>query len=786
MVALKKPEARAATGALRTRDRNMIVFDMLEYLPLLNSIPPGLEHWNAAGVGILPGLARRRGDDGPALVQEQPGFYLGIAPDMRAAARDAARFAADRYAAWLDARGNPGETEFRKRHFTIAVGGGNTVKNEYKALLKYHVRDFDWIDHVRFFLLEETCNTSNWESARDGLVSTFIEPLARRLIVTRGARELTEQLELGRGASYEEITRRIVERMVFPIDMRTVEKAAKRGDRDLAVKHAKQEAQRYQRLLRQLLGPSMAFDMIISGVGKDGGIGAFSPYTPELKTKKPGVLAIEKADGAISVTLNRGFMTAADGISLIISGSLKLRALGRFEMEDSAAFEQTVMETPIRMLRETPEIAQKVYIFADDRALLFEEGSFSYQQNGKTIEIKSEVRDGDEEHGVHILLVHGFMGLYSYINLLIRLPSAWRVSALRRGTHAKTLPDAEVFPHYADTLRKMILQNWRSKRPTPICCHSFAGSISDHLLLSVLDDYGGELPDYRRLKAEDRRLVDAMRAAGIIHIATWAPSDICHIKPNIASLRARRRGKTPPESDMPEQVYEFDSQGRPRLNREHAEGLMSTPAALEKMMKLPGIEGAINALNLAVRHLVSRVDLQKLMKQQESPYGHRLLGGRVLKKVSFYGVLKEINAALHDPHEYQNRHLRALDAVVKYDIPCLVIVHRDDMMVSATRHQQEHEYLLAQRLKKERVKRERDLQVPVSLLLLEPDEPEPSDEFVDPHFLILSTTKGGGSNARKVTAAITAFVNDNVARAMRAGKVKPLASVDKRVLSSGG
>ncbi len=100
-------------------------------------------------------------------------------------------------------------------------------------------------------------------------------------------------------------------------------------------------------------------------------------------------------------------------------------------------------------------------------------------------------------------------------------------------------------------------------------------------------------------------------------------------------------------------------------------------------------------------------------------------------------------------------------------------------MVSASRHSQEHDYLVAQRMKREGVKRERDLQVPVSLLLLERSEPEPSDEFVDPHFLILSTTKGGGSNARRVTAAITDFVNDNVARAIAAGEVGELASVGK-------
>lgn len=150
-----------------------------------------------------------------------------------------------------------------------------------------------------------------------------------------------------------------------------------------------------------------------------------------------------------------------------------------------------------------------------------------------------------------------------------------------------------------------------------------------------------------------------------------------------------------------------------------------------------------------------------------------------MSKVSIYGVLKEINAALHHPEEYQNRHLKALDALIKYDIPYLVLIHKEDMMVSANRHKQEHQYLLAARLKKEGVKRERDLEVPVSLVLLDQNKNELSDDLIDPHFLIMSTTREGGSNARKVTAAMTSFAHENVARAIETGQVKPLDSVEK-------
>ena len=756
----------------------MTISHMLDWMPWLHSLPMGLEPWIAC-LGILPGLARRRGSEKHLLVQETAGFHLGISPEIRATGRHAAQVAADKYKAWLSGEDHPDDSDFKRRYFTIAVGGGNTVKNEYKALLKHHFHAIDWLSHVRFFFLEETCNADNWESTRTGLLTTFLEPLARKLIASKGTRELTETLDLSRGASREELVQRIVEVMTYPIDASNVERSIRRGDLEAALESARREARRYQSLLRKLLGPSMSFHLIISGFGRNGGIGAFPPYTPALKKKKPAVIVVENPSGAISVALNRGVLTAAETISLIVSGSLKLRALGRFEMEDSAAFEQTVMETPIRMLRESPDTAEKVYIFADDRALHFDEGAFQFEDKGKTVEIKSEVRDGDEEGGIHILLVHGFMGLYSYINLLIRLPSAWRVSALRRGKHAKTLPDAEVFPHYARTVRKMILKNWRAKRPTPICCHSFAGSISDHLLLSVLRDYDEPLPEFDQLKAEDRRLIEALQTAGVIHIATWAPSDLCHITPNIEKLRARKQTNRKGAFSSPKQIYDVTAEGRLTLNKSHREGLISTPAVLEKLMKVPGIEGFINGLNVGVRYLAKKVDVSKLLKHQEAPYGQRLLGDRVLNKVSFYGVLKEINAALYQPEEYQNRHIKALEALIKYDIPCLSIIHRDDLMVSANRHIQEHEHLLAARLKKEGVKRERDLAVPVSLVLLDRDENEPSDDLIDPHFLILSTTRGGGSNARKVTAAITSFVHINVARAIDAGRTPPLDSVEK-------
>lgn len=757
----------------------MTIWDILDYLALAHSFPMGAEGLSV-GCSLLPGFARHKkgAKPPPLLVQEKTGFHLGIAPEIKAAGRHAAQIAAEKYEAWLAEGRKQGDTAFRRKYFTIAVGGGNTVKNEYKALLKYHFADINWLEHVRFFFLEETCNAPGWESSRHALVTTLIVPLARQLIANQGARKLAVKLELDPGASKQEIIDAVIDEMTFPIYIEEIEECIKRGDRKGAQEKASQEARRYQRLLREYLGSSMSVHLLISGFGKNGGIGAFPPYTKDLKKKKPAVIPVENPHGPVSVALNRGVLTAADCITLIVSGNLKLRALGRFEMEDTAPFEQTVMETPIRMLRETQEIAEKVYILADDRALLFEEHTFRYREKGETIEVKSEVREGDEERGIHILLVHGFMGLYSYINLLIRLPSAWKVSAMRRGSHAKTLPNGEVFPHYANVLRKKILRNRRVGRPAPFCCHSMAGIISDHLLLSILDNYEDELPEIDQLKAEDRELIEAIKVAGIVQIATWAPSDICHLTGNMDNLKAHRKQGKPLSFSGPETIYDVTAAGSLKLNKEHSEGLRSTPGVLEKLLKLRGTEMLVNGLTATIRFIASKVDMQKLMKQDAAPYGQRLLSDRVLKKVSFYGVLKEMNAAMHDPDAYQDRHLKALEAIIKYDIPYLAIVHRDDFMVSANRHIQEHEYLLRARLEKEGVKRERELHVPARLLVLKGDKEEPEVELIDPHFLILSQSHEGGVNARKVTAAMTGFVHENVALAIDEGRTEPLGSID--------
>lgn len=718
--------------------------------------------------------------DAPQLAQEKPGFYLDIAADVNDAGRHAAYMVKSNYDAWMDSDWGEVDSQFKYDYFTIAVGGGNTVKSEYRALLDKYAIDIDWIQYVRFFFLEESSNDSNWESSCFSLLTDFLRPLAGKLISHYGASEIAGYLGIPNRSSEDDIVAAMLDTMVYAIDMTAVDAALRKNDRVAAEKLARAEARRYQKSIAALLGEHMAFHMIISGIAKDGGIGAFSPYTPELKQKDPAVVVLDKANGALVVALNRGVLTAAECISLIISGSLKLKALGRFEMEESAQFEQTVMETPLRMLRESREVAEKVFIFADDRSLHFDEGLFQYQDKGKTIQVKSEVREGQEEGGVHIFLIHGFMGLYSYINMLIRLPSAWKVSAMHRGKHAKQLPDEEIFPHYAHTLRKAILQNWRYQRPTPVGYHSIAGVISDHLLLSILKDYHHELPEFDQLKAEDQQLIEALRAGGLMHMASWAPTDVCHIAETIGNLKAHMGDRSEAlDYGGPESVYNLNFNGELELNSHHCDAIDQRPAFMEKMMQFPVTELIVNAMTSGIRYLLNKKGVQKVLASRETPYALRIIGSRMLKKVSFYGLLKEVNASLHDPYEYQRRHFLAMDAIIKYDIPYLAIIHKDDFMVSANRHRQEHQYLLRARMAKEGVTREQDLHIPAQFVLLEREEEELPIDPLNPHLMLMSTSHEGDLIAREVTTAITHFVNGNIARAVAAGKIKPLPSVAK-------
>ncbi|TDG13529.1 hypothetical protein E2F43_08305 [Seongchinamella unica] len=715
-----------------------------------------------------------------ALIQEASGVHVGISATLPQAGRHAASLLQRQYDQWLSRDRFQAWGAFKREHFTIALGGGNTVKAQYRAWLEQHHSSIDWLRHVRFFFLEETTGEPGWESAEQSLLINFLVPLASKLRRQRGIRTLARTLNLAANADLDDIVDAMATTMVHPINLATARQALKNNRPRKALQLAREECRRYQQNIQEKLGATMAFHCIVSGIGKDGTIGALSPYTPELAVREPAALLLKKGAGAFRIALNRGVLVNAEQIYLIVSGSLKLKALGRFEMEETTDFEQTVMETPLRLLRETRDIAERVYILADEQALHFDETRFEYSERGQRIENKAETRAGDEENGVHILLMHGFMGLFSFANLLIRLPSSWTVSALHRGSRAKFMANDAIFPHYARFLRKAILSQWRQGRPVPIAGHSIAGVISDHLLLSLLKSYDSEIPPYRKLRAEDRQLVDALRTGGIIHLASWSPCDGPNTGENVKSLLSHLRRKADLDYSGFEHIYQRDEQGR--LLPAQADALADSARNLQRLDRFLSQRMSrplINGMTVGLRKLLEQRSVQQRLLNADLPYVMRLVGSRLLKTASLYGMAKEVNAALHDPVEYQRRHLKALDIILAYDIPFLSIVHQDDFLVSPGRHREEHEYLLAGRLRKEGVSSEDELTVPARLVILPREQDELSLDPLNPHLLVMSTNREGNNMARQITAAMTRFVNENLARAMRQKRIRALASVTR-------
>ncbi len=708
-----------------------------------------------------------------ALVQEEAGMHVGISNDLAAAAIQATDIFGEHYQAWRHRQRFSAWGHYKRAHFTVAVGGGNTVKAQYHAMVERLHSSVDWPAHVRFFPLSETTGESKRESAGETLIENFIVPLAHKLIANRGLRRLSADLEMAVPSSEQAIIDELVRVMVVPIDVSEAKRALRSGKDQLALRLARKEAERYQREIQNRLGATMHFHYIISGIGKNGAVGALNPYMPELAITEPNVTVLKPAKGALRVALNRGVLTNAEAVSLIISGNLKLRALGRFEMEEAANFEQTVMETPVRMFRESRELAERVYIFADENALHFEETQFSFRKRGELIRNKAETREGEDAKGPHVLLLHGFMGLFSFTNFLIRLPSAWTISALHRGSHAKNLDKTEVFPHYAQVLRHAILKIWRSGRPVPIAGHSIAGVMFDHLLLGLTDDNGSSIKPYAELSPQDRDLVDALRASGIIFLATWSPPDGLHTGVNIKNLMSHLRKHT-----------DLDYKGMSKIYRRLGRALETTDEAtlddkatlgpLAIFLESRAAKPVINSLNSLLRKLLNNKAVQQRMLNANTPYVMRLVGNRLLKTASFYGLCKEIDAALQNPKEYHQRHLRALDILIEYDIPTLSIIHEDDFLVSARRHEEEHAFLVAQRKEKEGVTRAQDLQTTTRHVTIKRQGDELSKDPLNPHLLVMSTSHEGNLMAREVTSAMTQFVDENVEYARRRRRLKAI------------
>ena len=108
---------------------------------------------------------QQRKAQAPVLVQEEAGVHVGISRDLDSAARHCADTMHSQYQDWLQRDRHAAWGNFKRRYFTVAVGGGNTIKAVYRAWLTAHSHDIDWVSHMRFFLLEDSSGDPGSESA---------------------------------------------------------------------------------------------------------------------------------------------------------------------------------------------------------------------------------------------------------------------------------------------------------------------------------------------------------------------------------------------------------------------------------------------------------------------------------------------------------------------------------------------------------------------------------------------------------------------------------------------
>lgn len=154
-----------------------------------------------------------------ALIQEEAGIHVGISATLPLAGRHAAQLLQEQYDYWLDRGRYQAWGYYKREYFTIAVGGGNTIKSQYRAWLNHHHNSIDWLRHVRFYFLEETTGESGWESAEHSLIMNFLVPLAEKLRKQRGTKVLARGLNLPASADQDDIIHAMQASLVHPINL---------------------------------------------------------------------------------------------------------------------------------------------------------------------------------------------------------------------------------------------------------------------------------------------------------------------------------------------------------------------------------------------------------------------------------------------------------------------------------------------------------------------------------------------------------------------------------------
>ncbi|MBZ0166748.1 MAG: 6-phosphogluconolactonase, partial [Candidatus Omnitrophica bacterium] len=372
----------------------------------------------------------------------------------------------------------------RRDYFYVAVGGGNTVKRVYDALVKNHGLGINWSEHVRFAAMyEPQSNDSEWESPVDALVENFLRPLYARISAFRGM-DLT----------FEEM----VDRMVRRIDPATL--TAKTTAKKLNAVTAQQTAE-----LKEILGADISFDVILTGIGKFGQIGMLARDQKNLLTTTPQYQVVRSGTLA-GVTLNRGAIRNAGNIILVIAGRAKRMVQLRLIMSDTASLESTILQTPARLLREA---AHNTVVFVDKDADQWPQVTYTRTVDG--IKVKAEFRAAEMTKAIFIGLIHGFQAYKSFDFQLAGLPMSWDVAALHRGRIPAGISIDRVLAFHAQTARDMVVKHYRAGQPVALAHHSDGGAITEYLA---------------QLIPSDKELQAALRTGGLIRITPWTRSDV--------------------------------------------------------------------------------------------------------------------------------------------------------------------------------------------------------------------------------------------------------------------
>ena len=185
---------------------------------------------------------RTRASQLPTLVQEEAGIHVGISRDLDGAARHCADVMFKQYRSWRRRDRHAAWGQYKRRYFTIAVGGGNTVKAVYSAWLNEHHSDIDWLKHVRFFLLEETSGEPGREGVENSLVINFIVPLAHKLIKHKSKNVVARSLGLESPVDADDVIEAMIATMINPLRLGPVKAALERGQQRQARQLASAEA----------------------------------------------------------------------------------------------------------------------------------------------------------------------------------------------------------------------------------------------------------------------------------------------------------------------------------------------------------------------------------------------------------------------------------------------------------------------------------------------------------------------------------------------------------------